>query len=172
MSPLGDTARERATACAALLVSATLLGATSRETVARGREEPPAKAPLARQAESTRHATRDASGVPPLEVRGELALERGLAWLAAQQATQPDGTFPPGGGEFHVPVPVVALGALAYMAGGSSADRGPRGGAVSRCIDYLLARADLTQGSERYGYISSDGDRASKMHGHGFATLA
>jgi hypothetical protein len=155
-----------------LLASTALLCAAPRETSARDREEPPAKAQLARTAEGTRQAPPEARQVPAAEARAEQALERGLAWLAAQQATQPDGTFPAGRSEYHVPVAVAALGSLAYMAGGSSPDRGPYGEPLSRCIDYLLARADLTQGSERFGYISSDGDQHSRMHGHGLATLA
>jgi prenyltransferase/squalene oxidase-like repeat protein len=115
---------------------------------------------------------------PPAEsgadraARTSRAIERGLAWLAAQEALQPDGSFPPGHGERYVPVAVTALGALAYMAGGNVPDRGPQGRELSRAIDYLLARAELTPGAEHRGYISSDGDKHSRMHGHGFATLA
>lgn len=96
-----------------------------------------------------------------------LALERGLAWLAAQQAGQSDGSFP---GE--APIAVTALGALAYMSGGSSPDRGPYGRELGRAIDYLLTRVELDQSSELYGYITTGGDSTSKTHGHGFATLA
>lgn len=108
-------------------------------------------------------------GALPADERAgsRLALERGLAWLAAQQRGQPDGSFP---GE--APIAVTALGALAYMSSGSSPDRGPYGRELARAIDYLLACVDLDEGSERYGYIATGGDAISRTHGHGFATLA
>jgi len=104
---------------------------------------------------------------PDNRAGSRVALERGLDWLAAQQAGQPDGSFP---GE--APIAVTALGALAYMASGSSPGRGPHGRELERAIDYLLSRVDLEPDSERYGYISTGGDPFSKTHGHGFATLA
>jgi hypothetical protein len=100
------------------------------------------------------------------------ALERGLAWLATQQTLQQDGSFPSAGSKQYVPIAVTSLGALAYMAGGSSPDRGPHGRELSKAIDFLLDRADRTPGSERHGYVSADGDNHSRMHGQGFATLA
>jgi hypothetical protein len=145
-----------------------------------------ARAEFAREAEESQRVALGGRGVAfarqtPAEsdddgaatrARAAAALERGLAWLAAQQATQPDGSFPPGHGEQHVPVAVAAIAGLAYMAGGSTPDRGPHADPLSRCVDYLLAHADMTEGSPRYGYISTDGDNVTKMHGHGLATLA
>jgi hypothetical protein len=101
-----------------------------------------------------------------------LALERGLSWLAEQQDQAPDGSLARAGGERHVPVPTTAIAALAFMAAGSSPERGPYGRNVARAIDYLLLRAELTPGSKTRGYIASEGDELSRMHGHGFATLA
>ena len=49
---------------------------------------------------------------------------------------------------------------------------GPHGRETALVIDYLLAHVDLAQGSKQYGYISNQGDTLSRMHGHGFATLA
>ena len=100
------------------------------------------------------------------------ALERGLAWLAVQQAAQRDGSFPRAGGQKHVPVPTTAIAALAFMAAGSMPERGPHGREVALAVDYLTLRADMTPGSDERGYISSEGDELSRMHGHGFATLA
>lgn len=106
------------------------------------------------------------------EQRALASMERGLAHLAKIQAASLDGSFPTSGAERAVPVAVAALGALAYMAGGSTPDRGPQGGELSRAIDYLVTRCDLAPGSAHKGYISSGGDSLSGMHGHGFATLA
>jgi len=100
------------------------------------------------------------------------SLERGLAWLAEQQAEQRDGSFPRAGGKRHVPVPTAAIAALAFMAAGSMPERGPYGHEVALAVDYLTLRADMTPGSAQRGYISSEGDELSRMHGHGFATLA
>ena len=103
-----------------------------------------------------------------------MALERGLDFLALQQARNPDGSFPRSGyrNEKYAPIGVAALASLAWMAGGSTPGRGPHGTATSGAIDYLLAHADLMPGSPHFGYIAREGDETSKIHGHGFATLA
>lgn len=113
------------------------------------------------------------------------ALERGLVWLEAAQARAADGAFPAQGARTtsagtgpaaevggFAPVAVTALGALAWMAGGSAPERGPHGRACAAAIDWLVARTDLDPRSERAGYVSRTGDGLSRMHGHGFATLA
>lgn len=113
------------------------------------------------------------------------ALERGLAWLAEAQSRGTDGSFPAQGARTtsagtgpaadvggFAPVAVTALGALAWMAGGSAPERGPHGRACAAAVDWLVARADLDPRSEHQGYVSRTGDGLSRMHGHGFATLA
>lgn len=110
--------------------------------------------------------------VPSAEQSALAALEHGLAYLARAQEEQPDGSLPRAGGERHVPVPTTAIAALAFMSAGSSPERGPHGQAIARAIDYLVQRAELTPGSKTQGYIASEGDELSRMHGHGFATLA
>jgi hypothetical protein len=100
------------------------------------------------------------------------ALERGLAFLAAQQALEPEGSFPTTGARLTAPVAVTALGALAYMAGGSSPERGPQGRELATAIDYLIGRTELDPKAAHTGYISRQGDANSRMHGHGFAALA
>jgi hypothetical protein len=101
-----------------------------------------------------------------------LALERGLAWLAKRQDETGDGSFPAAGAQQNVPVPVAALAALAFMAGGSTPERGPYGRELGLAIDYLLGRADMTPGSPTRGYLAAEGDNTARMHGHAFATLA
>ncbi len=103
------------------------------------------------------------------------ALERGLLYLAQRQRETPDGSFPRGSSEETLewaPVGVTALGALAFMADGSTPGRGPYGPTVAAAIDYLLGKADLAPSSPTFGYVSAEGDRLSRTHGHGFATLA
>ncbi len=100
------------------------------------------------------------------------AIERGLAFLAARQAEEQDGSFPPTNAVKNAPVAVTALAALAYMASGSTLDRGPHGLDLSRAIDFLLAQVDRAPTSRQRGYIASGRDEVSRTHGHGFATLA
>jgi hypothetical protein len=106
------------------------------------------------------------------DVARRAAIERGLAWLARAQGH--DGSFPkPTGPEAqHAPIGIAALGALAFLAGGSSPGRGPYGRETQALVEYLLNHVDLAPKSPRYGYCSEQGDPMSRMHGHGFATLA
>ncbi|MCZ6597667.1 MAG: terpene cyclase/mutase family protein [Planctomycetota bacterium] len=106
-----------------------------------------------------------------LEQASRLAFERGLGYLAREQARTVDGSFPKGNAQEWAPIGVTALGALAFLSAGNSPDRGPYGREVARAVDYLLAHTDLTPGSREHGYISNQGDSISRMHGHGFATL-
>lgn len=100
------------------------------------------------------------------------AIERGLAFLAARQAEEQDGSFPPTNAVKNAPVAITALASLAYMASGSSLDRGPHGRDLSRAVDFLLSQVDRAPTSQQRGYIASGRDEISRTHGHGFATLA
>jgi hypothetical protein len=119
------------------------------------------------------------------------ALERGLDFLAAQQAQDPEGAFAlhfsaesnaaPASGSAgsasaarggSAPLAVAALGALALMAGGSTLERGAHGKELGLVIDYLVAHTETDAKAELRGYIAKRGDELSRMHGHGFATLA
>lgn len=102
------------------------------------------------------------------------SLERGLAWLASEQARSVDGSFPKGDAREHAPVAITALGALAFMAAGHAPDRGEHGAAVTRAVDYLLSHTDLSQGSATHGFIGSQATSNDdfEMHSHGLATLA
>lgn len=108
----------------------------------------------------------------PVSVEAEEALRRGLAYLAERQASQRDGSLPVADAQYYAPVAVTALGALAFMAGGSSPERGPYGQEVARAVDHLLERADLDPAAEAVGYIHAQADKVSRTHGHGLATLA
>lgn len=98
------------------------------------------------------------------------ALEKALRHLAESQ--RGDGGWDLSDARERAPVAVTALGSLALMSSGSPPGRGPYGSAVGRSIDFLLSRVDLTPNSATRGYIGVSGDPLSRMHGHGFATLA
>jgi hypothetical protein len=108
---------------------------------------------------------------------------RALEWLATQQ--NEDGSFSverDGRDVTQAPVAVTALSALAFMAHGSTLGRGPYREHVASAIEFLLARqrawsfprvaSDGTPTSEAGIYLSDVTDTTSKLHGHGYATLA
>lgn len=108
------------------------------------------------------------------------AIDRGLAWIAAKQ--QPGGTW---GEQKGTRVADTALSVLALMAGGSTVApgtplesggigpetlRGPYARHVRLGLEYLARQAWAPAEGKVRGYIQDDDN--SKMHGHGFATLA
>ncbi|MFG0318609.1 MAG: hypothetical protein ACF8XB_15150 [Planctomycetota bacterium JB042] len=104
---------------------------------------------------------------------------RALEYLAQQQSE--DGSFAvePGEDATRAPLAVTALVSLAFMAGGSTVGRGPYHETVRDSIEFLLAHQvdkpppGVEPGGEPgFGYFTVDSDSTSKMHGHGFATLA
>jgi hypothetical protein len=99
------------------------------------------------------------------------SIERALAYLATQQAVMPDGSFPARLGKDHSPIGVTALGALAYMAGGSTPTRGPYAKDLTRALHYLLDH-QAAAGEQYEGYVHAPEDQQSQTHGHGLATLA
>ncbi len=102
------------------------------------------------------------------------ALRSGLDFLSAVQAERSDGSWPiPEARRANqAPLAVTALSTLALMSGGSPPGRGPHGAEVARGIDHLLTRVALSKEDPARGYVGSSGDINSRMHGHGFATLA
>ncbi len=97
------------------------------------------------------------------------SIGRGLSFLAARQAR--DGSFPCRDAQYEAPTAVTALALLAFLSAGHSEGRGPYSESVQRAIDYLLDQQH-TGNDGSAGYIAADGDTTSKMHGHGYATLA
>lgn len=89
------------------------------------------------------------------------SVDRGLAWLAAQQGE--DGSF---GSDSHYGrhVGITGLAGLAFLAGGSTPGRGPYGKNVERCIDFIIANASES------GLLAAETSHGP-MYGHGFATL-
>jgi hypothetical protein len=89
------------------------------------------------------------------------AVERGLAWLADQQA--PDGSY--GRLSHYGPhVGLTGLAGMAFLSEGNTPGRGRYGHNVERCIDFILAH-----GSES-GLLAAQTSHGP-MYGHGFATL-
>ena len=92
----------------------------------------------------------------------QASIDRGLAYLVTRQ--QEDGSLSTGG--YGRNAAVVALSGMAWLASGSTPERGPYGQQVSRATDYLL---DHTTDS---GFITvEDAESHGPMYGHGFATL-
>lgn len=98
-----------------------------------------------------------------------LCRERGLNWLAKDILA--GGRVSLGDTEHSAPVGVTSLVALAFMAGGSSTNRGPHQAALTKAIDFLL---DHSAGDDEPhpGFITARGDEKSRTHGHGLAILA
>jgi prenyltransferase beta subunit len=90
------------------------------------------------------------------------AVDRGLKFLA--DAQHEDGTFGSGGHRNNVAV--CGLAGLAFMSSGSTPGRGPFGGHVDLCVDYVL------KNTQESGFVVSPGYSShGPMYGHGFATL-
>jgi hypothetical protein len=91
------------------------------------------------------------------------AIERGLAWLAAQQ--HDDGSFGTSG-MYRGNVAVVGLCGMAMIANGSTPGRGPYGRQTALCLDFVLSN------TKESGYIVNESFPShGPMYGHGFATV-
>ncbi len=99
------------------------------------------------------------------------AIARGLSYLALHQNAV-DGSF---NENPHSNIAVTSLAVLAFMANGNSLSRGRYQKQVQGGIRYLLqsVRTVEVPGDRfRKGYIHRDTDPQSRMHGHGYATMA
>jgi prenyltransferase beta subunit len=93
----------------------------------------------------------------------QLAIDRGLEWLATRQ--REDGSFGSGGG-FGRNIAVTALGGIALLSSGSTPGRGPYGVHVNRALDFVLSQAKPN------GFLHvKEPESYGPMYGHGFATL-
>lgn len=101
-------------------------------------------------------------GVGFVEITPELreAVERGLAYLADQQAE--DGSW--GGDRYGRNAGITALACMAFMSDGHLPGRGSYGEQVERGLNFILANATPS------GLIAADTSHGP-MYGHGFATL-
>jgi hypothetical protein len=101
-------------------------------------------------------------------------IRRGLDYLARTQRR--DGSW--GDPERGV-IGITALGVLAFLAQGNQEGLGPysdfpgQGDVVRRAVDFLLKHSTTTaRRGKPPGYIFSEKDADSRMHGHGYATQA
>ncbi|MGA2497568.1 MAG: prenyltransferase/squalene oxidase repeat-containing protein, partial [Tepidisphaeraceae bacterium] len=90
------------------------------------------------------------------------SVEKGLAWLASQQAKSGAYGSNYGGASGHAGI--TALAGLAFMSAGNLPTRGKYGENVQKCLEYTLASC------QESGLIASDNAHGA-MYGHGFATL-
>jgi hypothetical protein len=90
----------------------------------------------------------------------QLAVERGLAFLASRQAA--NGSY--GGDGMGQQAAITALAGLAFMEAGNLPGRGKYGENVTHCVDAILGRC------QESGLIAGDQSHGP-MYGHGFATL-
>lgn len=117
---------------------------------------------VAVRAGAAEEASPEKTAVGLVTPAAERAMERGLHALAGMQLE--DGSF--GSGGFRGNAGICALAGLAFIAGGSTPDRGPHGQQVTRCVDYLLACAQPS------GFVVQSGQAGyGPMYGHGFATM-
>lgn len=90
------------------------------------------------------------------------AIDDGLAWLAQQQNA--DGSY--GSGAYRGNIAVTSLAGLAFMANGSSPNRGPYGTQVDKALVYVLKNTDAS------GFINVSGAGThGPMYSHGFGAL-
>lgn len=107
------------------------------------------------------HGQNPAETAAALIAPADQAIQRGLDYLASQQ--NDDGSY---GGGYGQNVAVVGLSGIAFLANGSTPERGPYARNLERCLNYLLSN---TQPS---GFITVGGATSQgPMYGHGFATL-
>jgi hypothetical protein len=93
------------------------------------------------------------------------AIDRGLTYLARSQGQ--DGSWgdrPMYGGH----VAIVALGGLAFLAGGHQPGRGPRGQVVTRALRFILSNEQNSPPGFLYNPRSHP---HGPMYGHGFGTM-
>jgi len=92
------------------------------------------------------------------------AVESGYDFLEAHQNR--DGSFGTDSEDRDAHVGVTALVGLAWLAGGELPGRGPRGRAVERCLEAVLASLDAES-----GLLATERTLSQPMYGHAFATL-
>ncbi len=91
----------------------------------------------------------------------KVAIERGLAWLAARQAD--DGSFG-SDSQYGKHVGITGLAGLAFLADGNTPGRGRYADVVDGCIDFILANRSES------GLLAAETSHGP-MYGHAFATL-
>jgi hypothetical protein len=107
--------------------------------------------------------TIDTSGVEFINPQTQQAIDRGLAYLAAQQ--NEDGSFG-SGTVFSHNIAVTSLSGIAFLSAGNTPGRGKYGRQVDRALKYILEHVGPN------GFITArDTSPHGPMYDHGFATL-
>ena len=101
---------------------------------------------------------------PGLDAATQAAIDRGLEWLARNQAA--DGSWRNAGGYGSYPAAMTGLAGMALLASGSTPTRGRHYDNVRRAVGFLRKHADAAT-----GVISVPSEEGRSMYGHGFATL-
>lgn len=104
----------------------------------------------------------DANDYVSITPRHEEAIEKGLAWLARNQAK--DGSWGAEGSAGQYQMAMTGLSGLAFLAAGHSPGRGKYGLNVARAVEFVLRHQD------RDGLITSPSD-GQQMYGHGFCLM-
>jgi len=106
----------------------------------------------------------EASGKKLVTPEAQLAIDRGLAFLASQQDPAL-GSF--GSGlDFRRNVAITSLCAMAFLSAGHTPGRGEYGDVVQRAVDFILSRC------EPNGFIVERSSMShGPMYGHGFSTM-
>ena len=118
---------------------------------------------LVAAAQETDRRQVEVSGLELITPSTQAAIDRGLAWLAAQQ--DEDGSIG-SGSSYDKNVAVTSLAGMAFLAAGHSPGRGEYGDVVNRALAFVLSR------TKPNGYIIDEGHTShGPMYGHGFATL-
>ena len=92
------------------------------------------------------------------------SIQRGLAWLARNQANE--GSWRNNGGYGSYPAAMTGLAGMALIASGSTPTRGRYWREVRQSVDFLIRSADPVS-----GLISVPMQESHSMYGHGFGTL-
>jgi len=100
------------------------------------------------------------------------AVRKGCDWLARAENQHRDGSWGEGR---KATVAVTSLCVLALMGNGNTMTTGRHSPQVRSGVNFLLRHvtsAETATDSAPEGYITVKGDEESRMHGHGYATLA
>lgn len=101
---------------------------------------------------------------PDLKERVDGAIGNGLKYLRSQQ--RPNGSFP---GQYGESVAIPSLAGMAFLSKGYLPGRAPHGDVIDKCIDFVLARADMRDNAPFKGYMGDAG--GGRMYAHSIATL-
>jgi hypothetical protein len=151
--------------CAGMITVAGAPKALAHQPAPQPATQPSKPAPSpneqADQATKTEDRPRAAAQLDEITAESRQSIERGLAWLASQQAE--DGSY--GSSSHYGPhVGITGLAGMAFISDGSTPGRGRYGKQVDACLTFVLDH------SSESGLLAAETSHGP-MYGHGFATL-